>query len=144
MASLPDPKALRMQLAQREAARAAEEARKTEAATAEHQAWVDALKADHVPDGAIERLNRRIAIAIEAGQHEIELLRFPNEITTDRGRAINQAEPGWERSLTGIPKVAYEYWAKHLRDHGYHLRAEVVSFPNGIPGDCALYLGWQE
>jgi hypothetical protein len=144
MANLPDPKALRLQLAQREADRAAEEARKRAAADAEHQGWVDALKADHVPPGAIDRLSRRIAIAIEAGQQEIELLRFPNDLTSDRGRAINQAEPGWERSLLGIPKVAYDYWAANLRDQGYQLRAEVVSFPDGMPGDCALYLGWHE
>jgi hypothetical protein len=142
--ALPDPKALRMQLAQREADRAAEEARKKAAADAEHQAWVDGLSGHTVPPGAVERLARRIAIAIDAGQHEIELVRFPNELTTDRGRAINQAEAGWETTLLGIPKVAFDYWAANLRSQGYHLRAEVVSFPGGMPGDCALYLGWQE
>jgi hypothetical protein len=38
--------------------------------------------------------------------------RFLHELCTDRGRAINQAEPGWERTLTGQPKELYAFWEK--------------------------------
>ena len=38
----------------------------------------------------------------EAGNH-----RFPNVICTDQGRAINQAEPGWEKTLTGFEEIDY-------------------------------------
>jgi hypothetical protein len=38
------------------------------------------------------------------------VLRFPNHICTDGGRAINQVEEGWETTLTGLPKEIYDYW----------------------------------
>jgi hypothetical protein len=144
MLNVPDANTLRTRLALREAERAAAAERERNAAEAAHQKWVDALRSPTLPPDAEERLARRIALAIEQGKFEIELFRFPPEITTDRARAINQAEPGWERTLTGLPKIAHDYWAKNLRAKGYTLRAEVVSFPGGMPGDCALYLGWGE
>jgi hypothetical protein len=144
MLVVPDANALRSKLALREAERAAAAEREQSAADAAHQRWVEALRSPTLPPDAEERLARRIALALEQGKLEIELFRFPPEITTDRARAINQAEAGWEKTLTGLPKIAYEYWAKNLRDKGYTLRAEVVSFPGGMPGDCALHLGWGE
>jgi hypothetical protein len=35
---------------------------------------------------------------------EVEIFRFPNELCIDRGRAINQRDPGWEKTLTDMPK----------------------------------------
>jgi hypothetical protein len=144
MVTVPDASALRTKLALREAERAAAAERERSAADAAHQQWVEALRSPTLPPDAEERLARRIALALEQGRLEIELFRFPPELTTDRARAINQAEAGWENTLTGLPKIAHGYWANKLRDKGYTLRAEVVSYPGGMPGDCALYLGWGE
>lgn len=142
MSPVPDANALRAEIATREAEKAAAEARERAAAEAAHAHWVEALRNPTLPADAEERLARRIAQVAALGKLEFEVLRFPKELTTDNARAINMAEPGWEATLTGLPKIAYEYWAKTLRDRGYHLRAEVVSFPGGMPGDCALFLGW--
>jgi hypothetical protein len=144
MSVLPDATALRARIAAREAEKAAAEAQERLAAEAAYRNWVEALRRPELPADAEERLARRIALAVDQGKLEFEVLRFPNDLTTDRGRAINQAEPGWETTLLGLPKVAYEYWAAKLRDKGYRLRAEVVTFPDGIPGDCALILSWEE
>src|SRR5262249_13132257 len=60
-----------------------------------------------------ERLVRAAAIikrAANNGLTEIEVTRFPNALCTDRGRAINQREPGWEKTLTGYPKELYDFW----------------------------------
>ena len=42
--------------------------------------------------------------AANNGLTEVEVGRFPNELTTDRGRAIIQQEPGWPDTLTGLPR----------------------------------------
>jgi hypothetical protein len=60
----------------------------------------------------------------------------------DRGRAINQLEPGWEATLTGIPKEIYEFWDRRLRPLGYKLRVQIVDFSGGVPGDVGMTLKW--
>ena len=76
------------------------------------------------------------------GLTEVEVGRFPKELFTDRGRAINQMEPGWENTLTGLPKELLEFWREFLRPHGYKLKVQVVDFPGGIPGDIGMTLSW--
>jgi hypothetical protein len=144
MSPLPDANALRAKIAEREADKAAEEARERMAAEAAQQKWIEALRNPVLPPDAEERLARRIAMAVAQGRIEFEALRFPRDLTTDNARAINQAEAGWEKTLTGLPKIAYDYWAKVLRPKGYQMRAEVVTYPGGMPGDCALILSWAE
>jgi len=89
---------------------------------------------------------RRAAAIIERavanGQSEVFVGRFPNELCTDHGRAINQAEPGWEKTLTGQPGELYRFWDRHLRPRGYRLRMQIVDFPGGMPGDIGATLSW--
>jgi hypothetical protein len=73
---------------------------------------------------------------------EVEVFRFPNQLCTDKGRAINQQEPGWEKTLTGSPKEIYQLWEKHFRPRGYKLKVQIVDFPGGLPGDIAMTLSW--
>ena len=66
----------------------------------------------------------------------------PNQACTDRGRAINQQERGWETTLTGLPKELFEFWQKFLQPRGYKIRYQIVNFPNGMPGDIGITLSW--
>ena len=52
-------------------------------------------------------------------------------------------EPGWESTLTGVPKQIYQLWNTYLRPRGYKLRVEIVDWPDGMPGDIAMTLSWQ-
>jgi hypothetical protein len=55
-----------------------------------------------------EAIRRGVAIihrAVKNGLTEVEVFRFPNELC----RAINQMEPSWESTLTGIPKQFMNY-----------------------------------
>jgi hypothetical protein len=64
-----------------------------------------------------ERMKRAAAIirrAVSNGLVEVEVFRFSNKLCTDSGRAINQQEPGWEETLTGLPKELFLFWKKHL------------------------------
>ena len=76
------------------------------------------------------------------GLTEVEITRFPNTMCTDRGRAINQQEPGWEKTLTGLPKEMYEFWERELKPRGYKVRFQVVDFSGGVPGDIGITLKW--
>jgi len=131
-------------LALAEAEEASKEAAKIAAAEAEKQALIDRLtKPSGVSDeDAIQRAVKIIERAVANGKTEVQVYRFPNMICTDKGRAINQQEPGWENTLTGVPKEIYQLWAKYFRDRGYKLRVEIIDFPGGIPGDVGMTLKW--
>ena len=95
-----------------EAEEAAKQARKLAEAEAEKQALLDHFKK---PSGISDEEENRRAIkiierAVSNGLTEVQVCRFPNNLCTDRGRAINQQEPGWETTLTGFPKEIYQLW----------------------------------
>ena len=69
-------------------------------------------------------------------------MRFSSEYCTDGGRAINNLEPDWPQSLTGFAKRAYEFWQKELQPKGYKLRAQIMDFPGGMPGDVGIFFRW--
>ena len=65
------------------------------------------------------------------------------EIVRTAPHAIHQAEEGWEKTLTGIPKEIYDFWQRQLKSRGYHIRYEVIDYPGGMPGDIGIILSWQ-
>ena len=141
---LPSAEECSKRMAVAEAEKASEYIRKQAAVEAEKKALLDKLKG---PSGVSddERLKRAAAIinrAVNNGLTEIEVGRFPNTLFTDRGRAINQQEPGWEGTLTGLPKELFEFWKKHMQARGYRLKVQVVDWPGGMPGDIGMSLSW--
>jgi hypothetical protein len=143
-AQLPSAKDLMKKIAEAEAEKAAQEVRRRTAADEEKEALLKQLSN---PSGlsdeeAIQRANAIISRAVNNGLTEVQVARFPNSLCTDGGRAINQQEPGWEQTLTGVPREIYVLWSKYFRERGYKLRAQIVDFPNGFPGDVGLTLIW--
>ena len=141
---LPSAKDFMQKIALAEAEKASEEARLRAQADAEKKALLDQLtKPSGVSDEeAIARAVKIIERAVANGLTEVQVHRFPNQLCTDKGRAINQQEPGWEKTLTGVPKEIYQLWEKHFRPRGYRLRVQVVDFPGGMPGDVGMTLSW--
>lgn len=84
----------------------------------------------------------RVRSAAEQGEHNILVLRFPSELCTDSGRAINNALPGWEETLVGLPKQMLQVWEEHLKPLGFRVSAEVLDYPHGMPGDIGLFCRW--
>ena len=144
--SLPTASDCRHYLEAVEAEKTAEARRKHTAIAEEKKALCERLgKPSGVSDE--ERLKRATAIirrAVSNGMTEVEVGRFPNILFADLGRAINQQEPGWEGTLTGVPKELFEFWQKHLQPRGYRLKVQIVDWPNGMPGDIGLTLSWGE
>jgi len=89
-----------------------------------------------------ENLRTKMRLAAQRGETEIMVMRFPNTLCSDKGRAINNAEDGWPDSLTGRPRQAYELWRDHLRAGHYKLKAMIIDWPNGMPGDVGFFLSW--
>jgi hypothetical protein len=143
---LPTASDCRKVSAEKEAEKAAEYMRRRTAAEAEKKALLERLEK---PTGVTdeERMRRAAAIikrAVANGLTEIEVGRFPNTLCTDRGRAINQLEPGWEETLLGLPKELYQFWRKNLQSKGYRIRFQIADWPNGMPGDFSITLSWAE
>ena len=131
-------------LAEAEAAKASEYMRKQAAVEAEKKALLDKLSG---PSGVSddERLKRAAAIisrAVNNGQTEVEVGRFPNSLFTDRGRAINQQEAGWENTLTGLPKELFAFWKQYLQPKGYKIKFQIADWSGGKPGDIGISLNW--
>lgn len=141
---LPSAKDYAQKLALVEAEEAAAEARAEKQAEETRKALLDQLtRPSGVADEeAVQRAIKMIENAVSNRRKEVQVYRFPNMLCTDRGRAINQMEQGWEDTLTGIPKEIYLLWKRHFRDKGYGLRVEIVDFPNGMPGDVGMTLTW--
>jgi uncharacterized protein (DUF1778 family) len=141
---LPSAKDFMKKMALAEAEKASEEGRKRSAEEAEKKALIDQLlKPSGVSDEeGIRRAVKIIERAVSNGLTEVQVYRFPNRLCTDRGRAINQQEPGWERTLTGVPKEIYDLWSRHFRERGYKLKVQIVDFPGGMPGDVGMTLSW--
>jgi len=141
---LPTAKDILKQSALKEAEKAEQQMRVMAAAEAEKRALVDELMK---PSGLseeekIKRASTVIQRAVRNGLHEVQVYRFPNILCTDRGRAINQMEKGWETTLTGIPKEIYQLWQDYLQPRGYKIAYQVIDFPGGVPGDIGVTLSW--
>ena len=141
---LPTALDVRKKAAEMEAEKASEYMRKRAAAEAEKKELMDKLsKPSGVSDE--ERMTRAAAVinrAVNNGLTEVEVFRFANTLCTDKGRAINQMEPGWENTLTGLPKELYQFWKKYMEPRGYRVKFQVADWPNGMPGDISITLIW--
>jgi len=143
-ALLPSAKEVMQKIALAEAEDAGKQARMQAEAQAEKKALIDQLsKPSSISDEeAIGRGIKIIERAMHSRMTEVEVFRFPNHLCTDKGRAINQQEPGWERTLTGVPQEIYQLWEKYFRPRGYKLKVQIVDFPDGMPGDIGMTLSW--
>lgn len=137
-------KELQQKIALSEAAKASAAMKAHEAAEKEKQEMLDHLTRPSglSDDQVIAKASAIVNRAVENGLASVQVFRFPHTICSDNGRAINQAEPGWEKTLTGIPKEIYEFWKRRLQPEGYHIRYEVIDYPGGMPGDIAITLSW--
>ncbi|MDU0340237.1 hypothetical protein [Bosea rubneri] len=116
----------------------AEEARLKLVATLKEEIAVTPAKVAEIK----QSLANKTRAAAERGEKEVMVMRFPSALCTDRGRAINNSEADWPTTLTGRPRQAYEFWKEHLQPAKYKLRAMIVEWPGGLPGDVAFFLSW--
>ncbi len=108
----------------------------------ERQHRAEELIGTHISDGSWRHLVQEARTAAEQGLREFLLLRFPSQLCSDGGRAVNVPDPGWPATLRGEAAEIYLRWSHDLKPQGFHLSARVVEFPDGMPGDIGLFLVW--
>ncbi len=106
------------------------------------KATVQQLVDQHIGDENWRALLHRARETAEHGKKEMLLLRFPSQLCSDGGRAINAPEPDWSTTLRGEAAELYLRWEHDLKPRGFHLKAQVLDFPGGVPGDIGLFLVW--
>lgn len=121
--------------------RKAREGRSAELRT-EKMAAVADLTSHHVTDQQWQTLLHHAREAAERGETEFLLMRFPSELLTDGGRAINVPDPEWPSTLRGEPAEIYRRYETELKPHGFTLSGQILEFPGGFPGDAGLFLVW--
>jgi len=136
---------LKRRMAERAAARAAEELRHMREQEEKQKAVMEEFHKPpaRTPEQLMQLIMRLVTQAAESGQNEIQIYRFPNSLCTDGGRRINNSLPDWEKTLEGRPKLGYEFWHDQLRPLGFGLKAEVIEYPGGMPGDIGFFLTWK-
>jgi hypothetical protein len=136
---------LKRRVAERDAAKAAEEASKMQAQAEKQKAVIAEFHKppDRSADQLMQLVMGLVSHAAEDGLSEVQVYRFPNALCSDGGRRINNSEPEWETTLEGRPKFAYDFWHDQLRPLGFHLKAEVLDYPGGMPGDIGFFLSWK-
>ena len=108
----------------------------------QHKHKVEELIGTHISDGSWRHLLHEARTAAEQGLKEFPLLRFPSQLCSDGGRAVNVPDPDWPTTLRGEAAEIYLRWSHDLKPRGFHLAARVVDFPDGLPGDIGLFLVW--
>jgi len=96
----------------------------------------------HVGDDEIAMVRRLVANAVKDGKMEAMVYSFPSDLCTDSGRAINSNDPTWPATLQGKAKEFFERYETLAKPQGYKLKAMVINFPGGVPGDIGLFLNW--
>jgi hypothetical protein len=97
---------------------------------------------DHVSADEQEMIRKLVMSAVNNGKFEAMVYTFPSELCTDSGRAINNREPGWPETLQGKAKELYERYLEVAKPQGFRLKAAIINFPDGMPGDVGLFLNW--
>jgi CBS domain-containing protein len=115
-----------------------------QAVAAERRERARELIDQHVSGENWRALLHRARQAAEHGAKEFLLLRFPRELLSDGGRAVNAPEPDWSHTLRGEAAEIYLRWERDLKPHGFGIAARVLDFPGGMPGDVGLFLIWGE
>ena len=141
---IPTAKDLQAKIALVEGEKASAAMKAHAAAEEEKKAFLDRLSKPSglTDEQVLEKASNIITRAVENGLTSVQIFRFPNHLCTDDGRAIDQGEAGWEKSLTGIPKELYAFWERQLKPNGYHIKYEVADRPGGMRGDIAVFLSW--
>ena len=98
----------------------------------------------HVSDDEIAMVRRLVMNAVKDGKMEAMVYSFPSDLCTDSGRAINNNAPNWPDTLQGRAKEFFDRYETFGRPQGYRLKAMIINFPGGVPGDVGFFLNWAQ
>ena len=97
---------------------------------------------NQVTEDEIAMVRRLVMNAVKDGKLEALVYSFPSNLCTDSGRAINSGDPQWIETLQGKAREFYNRYVEFGRPQGYKLKAMIINFPGGMPGDVGFFLNW--
>jgi len=97
---------------------------------------------EEITPAGIERVTASLRRAAEAGKRELMIGQFPSSFCSDGGRAINNLEHDWPKTLQGVAKRGYDCYEALFKPKGYKLRAQILDYPGGMLGDVGIFLLW--
>jgi len=97
---------------------------------------------NEVTEDEIAMVRRLVMNAVKDGRLEALVYSFPSDLCTDSGRAINSSDPQWPETLQGKAKEFYNRYQQFGKPQGFKLKAMIVNFPGGMPGDVGFFLNW--
>ncbi|HYH47502.1 MAG TPA: histidine kinase [Thermoanaerobaculia bacterium] len=133
---------LRLSILKKEMDRMDGERKAREAEEKRVTAFTDDFLHKHVSADEIAMVRRLVANAVKDGKMEAMVYSFPSTLCTDSGRAINNSDPRWPETLQGKAREFYDRYQEFGKPGGYKLKAMVINFPGGIPGDIGFFLNW--
>lgn len=135
-------KDLRMQMLQREMDEMDKERKLRSIEEQKLSKFTDEFLHDHVTPEEIAVVRRLVTNAVRDGKLEALVYSFPSDLCTDSGRAINSADKDWPQTLQGKAKEFFERYQQFGKPQGYKLKAMIINFPGGVPGDVGFFLNW--
>jgi hypothetical protein len=140
---LPSAQGIREIIEHKRMEKGAEEQKQRAAAEEEKKHQEELFLARTLPPDFIDRVMKRVRIAAEGGALEIMIGQFPSAWCLDEGRRINnQPDDSWPDTLQGIAREFFDFWQRELKPRGFGLRVEIISYPDGKPGDVGAFLSW--
>jgi hypothetical protein len=133
---------MRMALLEAQMAEAEKQEKQRARANQELTKFTDSFLKDQVNEDEIAMVRRLVMNAVKNGKYEALVYSFPSTLCSDSGRAINSGDPQWTETLQGKAKQFYERYLKFGKPQGYKLKAMIINFPGGMPGDVGFFLNW--
>jgi CBS domain-containing protein len=121
-----------------------DEAKQARLAKEQQEAIIRSLEAQRLDDAHWRQMLDDARRAALAGKNEYMLIRFPAQLCRDGGRAINASDHEWPKSLRGAPADIFQRWRDDLHPLGFKIGAQIITFPDGLLGDAALFLMWSQ
>jgi hypothetical protein len=133
---------LRMMLLEQQMKKMDDRQKLVDAEEKKRAAFADDFLKGHVTEQERTMIRRLVMNAVKDGKMEAMVYSFPSRLCSDRGRAINNNDPKWPGTLQGKAKELFDRYNAVARPQGYALKAMIINFPDGVPGDVGLFLNW--
>ena len=104
--------------------------------------FADSFMHDHISDDERAMIQKLVMAAVQNGKFEALVYSFPSDLCSDSGRAINNRLAHWPETLQGKAKELYDRYVAVAKPQGFKLKAAIISFPGGMPGDVGFFLNW--
>ena len=142
-AAVPSAKDLRMRMLEKQMEEMQKQQKARESEEKKRADFAEKFLKEDITEEERAMIRKLVNSAVANGRFEVMVYSFPCQLTTDNGRAINNNDPNWPATLKGKAKTLYERYKDAAQPQGYKLKAMIVSFPGGIPGDVGFFLNWE-